>query len=427
MNRNSIIISIIALLALSCMDTSAQDWPQWLGAQRDNISKETGLNLDWSAKKPPLLWTFRQAGAGYSAPTIVGTTLYCQGAADGSDFAFALDLRTGAQLWKQILGTEFIMDRGNGSRGSVTVDGNRLYLVRGGGQLHCLSAADGSLIWQKDFRTDLGGNIMSQMDWGFSESPLIDGNLVICTPGGDQGTVAALDKNTGNVVWRSKDLKVLSGYTSAVITEVGGIRQYVVHATGCVAGVAAKDGRLLWKVDYPTWSEKISSVLNTPVVHDNFVYVSTGQNLGCMGVKLAKDGENIKAEMVYANRNLVNQHGGYLLNDNHIYGFSDVSGWSCQDLQTSELVWSQRKIGEGGKGSILGVNNRLILLDERTGLTSVIAASTDGVKEFGSLEIPERTKIETIDNMVWTHPVVAAGKLFIRNQDLLFCFDLKAN
>ncbi|MCK7461498.1 MAG: PQQ-binding-like beta-propeller repeat protein [Sphingobacterium sp.] len=145
------------MLATYLTEIKAQDWPQWRGPNRDGVSKEKGLNLDWKVKKPQLLWTFSDAGAGYSAPAIVGSTLYSQGAADGSDFAFALDTRTGKLKWKQKLGPEFIMDRGNGSRGSVTVDGDKLYLVRGGGQIHCLSAADGKMIWQKDFRTDLGG------------------------------------------------------------------------------------------------------------------------------------------------------------------------------------------------------------------------------------------------------------------------------
>src|ERR1044071_4301527 len=138
------------LLLLSALSASADDWPQWRGPNRDDVSRETGLNLDWSQKKPPLLWTFNQAGAGYSAPTIVGATLYCQGAAEGSDFAFALDTQTGKLKWKQALGTQFNQDRGDGPRGSVTVEGGSLYLIRGGGELDCLAAADGKPIWKKD-------------------------------------------------------------------------------------------------------------------------------------------------------------------------------------------------------------------------------------------------------------------------------------
>jgi outer membrane protein assembly factor BamB len=159
-------------------------WPQWRGPNRDGVSLETGLHLDWSATRPPLRWAFKQAGAGYSSPTIVGSTLYCAGAADGSDFAFALDTASGRLKWTQKLGPTFVQDRGDGPRGAVTVDGDALYLIRGGGEIHCLTAADGQPRWSRSLRSDLGGDIMAQWDWGFSESPLVDGDLLICTPGG---------------------------------------------------------------------------------------------------------------------------------------------------------------------------------------------------------------------------------------------------
>src|SRR5262249_11997821 len=162
---------------------------------------------------------------------------------EGSDFAFALDTQTGKLKWKQPLGTQFMQDRGNGPRGSVTVDGDALYLIRGGGDLHCLAAADGKPRWQKALKTDLGGTIMS--GWGYSESPLVDGDLLICTPGGDQGTLAALNKKTGAVVWRSKDWKEPCAYSSPIVAEVDGVRQYIQFTRSGVAGVAAKDGTLL--------------------------------------------------------------------------------------------------------------------------------------------------------------------------------------
>ena len=192
------------LLIVSGMEVKSQDWAQWRGPNREGVVKSTGLNLDWSESKPSLSWTFKQSGSGYSAPTIVGMTLYCQGAVDEKGFAFALDTRTGNLKWKQELGREYVEDRESAPRGSVTVDGDKLYLIRGIGQMHCLSAADGKVVWQKDFISDFGGKIMSR--WGYSESPLIDGNLVICTPGGVDGTIVALDKNTGALVWRTNEL-----------------------------------------------------------------------------------------------------------------------------------------------------------------------------------------------------------------------------
>ena len=414
-------ISMIAMLIISGMMLNAQDWPQWRGANRDGISKETGLKLDWSTNKPPLSWTFRQAGSGFSAPIIIGTTLYCQGAADGNDFAFALDTETGELKWKQILGDLSVshQNRGDGPRGSVTIDGDKLYLIRGAGQLHCLSASDGKMLWQKDFKNDFEGKMMS--DWGYSESPLIDGNLVICSPGGDGGTLAALDKNNGAVVWRSKELTDLATYSSPIVADVEGIRQYIQLTDKGVAGVATKDGKLLWKVEVPDFK---MAVISSPVFFDNKVYVTSGYNAGCVLIKLTRAGDKCNAEKIYANSNMVNHHGGVVLVNGYIYGYSDAQGWVCQDVKTGENIWNQR-IKEVGKGSILAVDDRLLLFDMLTGVLAVVAASPDGWKEFGKMEIPERTEIQTADNQVWTHPVIANGKLYIRDHNLLFCFDLK--
>ena len=423
--KNNFVLPLAGLaawLAVFAMEVNAQDWHQWRGVNREGIVKATGLNLDWTAKKPPLVWTFRQGGSGYSAPTIAGTTLYCQGADDGGDFAFALDTKTGDLKWKQTLGEQYTESRGNGPRGSVTVDGDKLYLIRGGGQIHCLSAADGKILWQKDFKNDFGGKMMS--NWGYSESPLVDGSLVICTPGGENGTMAALDKNTGAVVWRTNEWTDPSGYASAIIAEVGEIRQYIQQGDKGVAGISAKDGTLLWKIDYPPTPRRMSAVIPTPIFNNNMVYVTNGYGGGCMGIRLAKTDDVIKAETVYANKDLVNQHGGAVLVNSHIYGFSDGVGWVCQNFETGETVWRER-INEVFKGAVLAVNDRLLLLNERDGLLTVIAASPDGWKEFGRMTIPERTKITTKDNSVWTHPIVADGKLFMRDHDLMFCFDLK--
>ena len=433
------IIIMVAILNIFGLESKAQDWPQWRGPNREGVIEKTGLNLNWSdknsnikdgftptvndpsqaGKKPTLTWTFRQAGSGYSSPTIVGTTLYCQGAVDQNGFAFALDTKTGNLKWKQELGQEIVPDRENCPRGSITVDGDKLYLIRGIGQIHCLSAADGKVIWQKDFVKDFNGKIMSR--WGFSESPLIDGNLVICTPGGADGTMIAFDKNTGNVVWRTKEWTDDAAHSSPIVAEVDGIRQYIQQSAKGVAGVSAKDGKLLWKVDIPGYR---TAVIPTPIYNDHIVYVTSGYNAGCTGIKLAKEGDGIKTETIYANKNLINQHGGVVLMNGYIYGHSDASGWVCQDLKTGEQAWTQRNREGIVRGCAVGIDGHLILLDERSGAFAVVAASPEGWKEIGIMEFPERTKIQTTDNMVWTHPSIADGKLFLRDHDLMFCYDL---
>ena len=414
------------ILVIAGNELKAQDWAQWRGKNRDGVSKETGLNLDWTASKPALKWVYRESGFGYSAPVVVGTTLYCQGGSNGKDFAFALDVNTGKVKWKQELGEEYVdkPNRGNGPRGSVTVDGDKLYLIRGGGQIHCLSAADGKMIWQKDFKTDFGGKLMS--DWGFSESPLIDGNLVVCTPGGASGTLAALDKNKGTVVWRSKEWTDDAGYCSAIVVEAGGIRQYVQQSNKGVAGISAKDGKLLWKVENAAYR---TAVIPTPVFNDNMVYVTNGYTGGCMGIRLTKEGDGIKAEKIYAEKDISNQHGGVVLINGYIYGYSEKpsDSWVCQNMESGDIAWSKNYKEAGiGKGSVVGIGDRLILFDMVTGKTAVAAASPDGWQEFGSFEIPERIKDDpSMNKEVWTHPVVANGNLYLRDHDLLFCFDLK--
>ena len=414
---------VAIVLIINGMELKAQDWPRWRGSDQDGISKEKGLNLDWSASKPSLVWTFRQAGMGYAAPTIVGTTLYCQGAVNEQGFAFALDTKNGSLKWKTDLGREYVEDRESAPRGSVTVDGDKLYLIRGIGQIHCLSAADGKVIWQKDFKADFKGKLMSR--WGYSESPLIDGDLVICSPGGSDGTMVALDKNTGALVWRTKEWKDDAAHSSAIVVEIDGIRHYVQQANQSVAGISAKDGKILWKIEKPEYSAR-GAVIPTPIYNnDHIVYVTTGYNVGCTGIRLAKAGDGIKAETIYANKNIVNQHGGVVLMDGYVYGLSDVSSWVCQNLMTGETVWTQRNREGLVRGSILGIEGRLIILDERTNFIGVATASPEGWKEICRMEIPERTKIETKDNLLWPHPVIAHGNLYIRDHDLLFCFNLK--
>jgi len=412
------ILPIMAVVTF-VTESYSQDWPQWGGKNRDAVYTAEGLNLDWTAKQPALLWTFRQAGAGYSSPTIVGTTLYGQGA-DEVDFAFALDTKTGKQIWKTTLGKLFVMDRGNGPRGEVTYDEGKLYLVRGGGQIHCLDAKDGKMLWEKDFRTDFGGKIMSHSDWGFSESPLVDGNIVICTPGGESGAMVALDKNTGEIVWRSKEWTDIGGYSSSIVADVDGVRQYIQLASKGVAGISAKDGKLLWKADV---GGNRTAAIPTPVYRDHIVYVTSGYRAGCAAVKLTKSGDAFRADTLYTKPDMSNHHGGVVLVGDYIYGYSDGPGWLCMNFKTGDIPWKHR-VAEPAKGAVLCVNNRLLCLDERTGSLTVVDASPESWKEYGRIEIPERSEVTSTDNRVWTHPVVANGKLYTRDHDLIFCYDL---
>jgi outer membrane protein assembly factor BamB len=253
----------------------------------------------------------------------------------------------------------------------------------------------------------------------------VDGNLVICTPGGVNGTMVALDKNTGTTLWICEEWTDEAGYATPIVAVIDGVRQYIQQSAKGVAGVAAKDGKLLWRVEVEGYR---TAIIPTPICKDNVVYVTASYNSSCNAIKLNKENDTFMAETVYSNKNMLNHHGGVVLLNGFIYGFSEGSGWSCQNFKTGENVWSTGRTGEitnFSKGAVLAVNDCLLMQEERSGLLAVAAASPEGWKEFGRMEFPERTDMETKDNMVWAHPVIANGKLYVRDHDLLFCFSMR--
>lgn len=415
--------ALLAALFLVVSPGFGDDWPQWRGPNRDEISKETGLKKNWSKDPPKLLWTYRDAGRGYSGPSIVDGKLYITGSRkDVKDSLICIDANTGKELWAQEYADYYDNGYGGGPRGNPTVADGMVYIVAPKGEIYCLAADTGKMVWHKDFIKDLGGKLMPP-GWGFSESPLVDGDKVICTPGGGKGTLAALNKKTGEVIWRSKDLTDEAGYASAVVSEFGGIRQYITLTAKGVVGVSAKDGKLLWRHDNPGYR---TAVIPTPIVSGEYVFATAGYGAGCDLVKLTGSGENIKAEKVYANKNLVNHHGGVVLLKDHIYGYSDTRGWVCLNFKTGDIVWEEKSNKTPGKGAIAYADDRLYCLGENDGTLAQIEATTEGYQELGRLKLPETTKLNRGRGKVWAHPVIANGKLYLRDLDLLFCFDVKA-
>src|SRR5262249_51317606 len=244
---------------------------------------------------------------------------FTMGARGNTEYLFALNADNGNEVWATAVGPLFRNGYGDGPRGTPTTDGNILYALGGQGKLICGEIATGKKRWQVDMHKDLHGKMMS--GWGYTESPLVDGDKLICTPGGDSGTLAALNKNTGKVIWRSTELTDLASYSSCIIAEVGGVRQYIVLTGEGVAGVATDDGRLLWHYVQPEGKYRVA-VVATPIFHDNCVYVSADYNAGCDLIKLTPEGSGIKAEQVYSNHNMENHHGGVILVNRYLYGCS---------------------------------------------------------------------------------------------------------
>jgi outer membrane protein assembly factor BamB len=391
------------------------DWPQWHGPKRDNCSTETGLLKEWPAGGPPLAWTAKGLGGGYSTPALTAGRVFGLGYRGGDEVVWALDAKSGLEVWSTKTRAAY-RDMGcpEGPRCTPTVDGDRLYILGAGGNLACLETASGKLVWQVDVVRQHGGKMMS--DWGYSESPLVDGSRVVCTPGGAQGTMAAFDKTTGKRTWQSSEITDQAAYSSIVIAELGGVRQYVQLTDASVFGVLPESGKLLWRT--PRAGQ--TAVIPTPICHDNQVYVSSGYDVGCNLFRISRAGNQLEAREVFANKEMVNHHGGVVRVGNHLYGYCDRSGWTCQEFRTGKRVWAER--GKLGKGAISYADGHLILRAEAgPGTVALIRASPDGFQERGRFDQPERS-----DKNSWPHPVVCDGKLYLRDQDLLLCYNLKS-
>jgi outer membrane protein assembly factor BamB len=326
------------------------------------------------------------------------------GARDATEYVIALDAATGKEKWSTEAGALFTEKHGNGPRSTPTVDGGKIYALASKGDLVCLNAADGKKIWSMSMTSE-GGKAPG---WGYTESPLVDGPNVICTPGGPQGTMMALDKMTGNKVWQSTDWTDGAQYSSIIAADYNGKHQYIQHTTASFAGVDAKDGKVLWKFPFPG---KVA-VVPTPIFRDGNAYMAAGYGVGCLQVSI---GPNNEPKENYANTNMVNHHGGVILVGDYLYGFSDKGGWTCQDWKTGDVKWQAKNLGKGS----------IYLLEESSGTVVLIEASPDGWKEHGRFKLDPQSTQRSSDGRVWTHPVVSNGKLYLRDQELISCYDVK--
>lgn len=408
---------LVALTWLVSWAALAADWPQFRGPSRDDLSRETGLLKKWPASGPKLVWTNKEAGIGYSGPAVVSGIVYTMGSWEGKEHVYALDAKTGKRLWAAEFGNEFKNGYGDGPRSTPTVDGGFLYAMGGQGTLVCMETKGGKVVWSKSMQKDLKGKMMS--GWGYTESPLVDGDLVVCSPGGGDGTLAALNKKTGAVVWRSKDFKDSACYSSPIMAQVGGVKQYIQMTGEGVGGVSAKDGSLIWR--YPRQHK--TAAIPTPIFADNQVYITAGYGVGCSLVKLDPKNDKVEIDEVYFNKTLVNHHGGVVKVGDYLYGYSDSGGWTCQEFKTGKAVWQDKKLG---KGSITYADGMLYCYAEGDGTCVLIEASPKGWQEHGRFKIPEQTTKRSKQGKIWTHPVICDGRLYLRDQDLIFCFDVSA-
>ena len=387
-------------------------WPQWRGPNRDNVSPETGLLKAWPAGGPPLRWRVDGIGEGIASVSIAEGRIYTLGYFEGGEFLTALDQRTGQRVWATRVGprvNENFLMRWLSQR-TPTLDGDRIYAITSGGRLVCLQAANGQELWSKSYPDDFGA---TRPGWGFCDYPLIDGNRLICTPGGPQASLVALDKRTGQEIWRSTVPDGgQSAFAALIATEVSGVRQYVAFLGRALVGVRASDGRPLWRY------EKLSNGTansHTPIARDDLILTSNGYGTGLALIKLVPKGEEFEVQEQYSNRQSPDafQDSGLILGDHFFMGFP----LQCLDWKTGERIWANR-LGNG-KLAITAAENCLYVRTSDGELILADAALTE-YHERGRFTIPDPVK-----GIGATYPIIAGGRLFLRDDNKLLCYDIR--
>ena len=397
------------LLTITAGNTAPEaEWPQWRGPLRNGLSSESGLLKQWPANGPAATWSIKNLGEGYGSLAIRADRIYVQGTKGSESAVFCLGRTDGKTIWSVSLGPKVDESRGNGPRGTPTLDEDRLYVLTENGDLACLRERDGSRVWSKNILKEYGG---FNPKWLISESPLVDGNRLIVSPGGAGAGIVALDKMTGAEIWRAKELSDQAGYSSCIVADVGGVRSYINFTSGAAVGVRASDGKLMWR--YSNVANRVANC-TTPVFADNKVFFSSAYDTGGALLNLTAQNGEVKAQEAYFTRDMMNHHGGMVLVNGYLYGFSN-SVLTCLEFNTGKLMWRERSVG---KGSITYADGMLYLLGEKQ-LVGLAEANPKAYVEKG------RFPINDLGRDSWAHPVVLGGKLYIRNQNELTCYDVK--
>jgi outer membrane protein assembly factor BamB len=414
-----ILLTAVAVAVTSTHIAISADWPQWRGPHRDGISQESGLLGEWPADGPKLLWRIDDAESGYGTPAVVGDRFYitCN---KGMDDEFVRDYAVvdGAQIWSTRIGKVGNPDQQPpfaAARSTPTVDGGQVYVLGSDGDLARVDAATGKIAWTKNVRSEFGGKPGT---WAYSESPLVDGDVLVCSPGGPDATLVALDKRTGNVIWKCPVPEADdAGYSSAIVVNAAGRKQYIQFLSKGVVGVDAETGKFLWRYD---GTGKGPANAPTPVAHENLVYTAAGRVGGGL-VELKNSGDGITAEQVYMERGLPFSLGGSVLVDGYLYGTTN-EGLVCANFAKGDTKWKEKSVGTGslcyagGRLYIHGDDDQVVLVEP----------SPDEYREKGRFKLPNQPE-HTRGPMekAWTYPVVASGRLYIRDLGTIWCYEVK--
>lgn len=419
-----ILLTLLACLFVSYL--SAAEWNQWRGPDHDGIPKETGLLKSWPDGGPKLLWRQNHLGGGYSNFSFSGGKMFSLGDRDGSCFLYALDEKDGKELWSLKVGAAGAT-QGNGFPGprcTPATDGKLVFAMGQFGDFVCADAATGKEFWRCDVTKELGGHVMlnrgeTGIHWNYAVSPILDGNRVVMPIGGKNGTIVAWEKSEKGpkILWRSKELTDAAPYSSAVPLDFGGVRQYLIFTDQRLAGLEAETGKLLWQIDRPG---KVAICSDPVYLKDGdacYIIVSSAYNVGAHGFKLSAANGKFSVEQIYEDSKLQNHHGGIVEVGGHFY-FLTQRECVCVDPKTGKTLWNNRSVG---KGATMAVDGRLILRSEAgDGEIALVEPSPEGYKEISRFAQPDRS-----DKNSWVYPTVRNGRLYIRDQGLLLCYDLK--
>lgn len=405
------LLSFGILLGTVAQIASAEDSPQWRGKERTGVSTEKGLLKSWQSGGPKLLWKATNLGEGHATPSVVKGRVYGMGLRDGGEGVWAVDVHTGKEVWFRRIADGVQLQAGQGgygSRSTPTIVGDRLYTLGVSGHLVCLNLSDGKLLWEHTLTSEYGAEIPV---WGYSESPLVEGNMVIAAPGGRKATIVAFEKSTGREIWACK---VPDGdqahYASAIAATVDGKREIIHFLSNGVIGVSATDGKYLWRYNSPA---NHTANCSAPIFHDNMIFAASSYGTGAGLAKL----QGGTATEVYFTKDMMNHHGGVVLVGEYLYGFDDHSGnLNCMEFKTGKVVWSEKSVG---KGSLTYADGHLYARSER-GPVALVEANPEKYIERGRFEQPDRSRARA-----WPYPVVANGRLYLRDQDVMLCYEIK--